>query len=113
GSSCASLGKQARKGLRGVEPPTKIGLVEPEHKQRQADDADEGGDPLVVVEKDRAHPKLPLEVAVAPLDDPLVLVAGEHLTGAEPGEVGGQRVDAVGGRLGGDRLLVAPVAQAW
>ena len=46
------------------------------------------------------------------LDDLLVLVELEDAPGAEaPGEVGRERVDAVGVRRGADRLLVALVAQ--
>src|SRR5215217_4884781 len=55
---------------------------------------------------------LVLVVAVAALDELLILVEAQHARGAQAsGEVGRERVDAVGARGGGDRVVVAGEAQ--
>src|SRR5205823_6239874 len=82
---------------------------EPEDEQRDPDDRDQGMDALVFVQEDWPHPQGLLEVAVAALDDLLALVAVKDRVGAQApvGEVGGERVDAVGSGGLGDLLLAA------
>ena len=89
-----------------------LGLDQAEDQQREADDAGQRVDAVVVVQEDRADLERLLVVAVAALDDLLALVELEHAVGAQAsGQVGRECVDAVGGRGGGDRVVVALEAQ--
>ena len=89
-----------------------LGLDQPEDQQRDPDDAGERVDAVVVVQEDRADLERLLVVAVAALDDLLALVELEHAVGGQAsGEVGRERVDAVGARGGGDRVVVAGEGQ--
>ena len=85
-----------------------LGFDEPEDQQRDPDDADQRVDAVVVVQEDRADLQCLFEVAVAALDDLLVLVEAQDVPGGDAaGEVGRERVDAVEGGGGVDRVLVA------
>jgi hypothetical protein len=64
------------------------------------------------VEEDGPHPERLLEVAVASLDPPLLLVDAQQLARPEvAGEVGGERGEPIGERGLRDRALVAPPAK--
>src|SRR5216683_4542188 len=107
------LGQDAGQGDAGAEGGAQLGLDQPEDQQRDADDCDEGLDPVVVVQEDGPDPQCLLEVAVALLDDPLVFVDLQHVQGGQRGaagvvgQVGGQRVQPVQGTGGSDRGGVA------
>ena len=76
--------------------------------RRDPDDAEQRVDAVVVVQEDRADLQGLFHVAVATLDDLLVLVEPQHLSGGQPaGEVRRERVDPVERRGGVDRGLVA------
>ncbi len=47
--------QQAGQGLLGTQAPAEIELDESEDQERQPDDADQGLDAVVVMEKDGAH----------------------------------------------------------
>src|SRR5206468_9929908 len=77
-----------------------------------ADDGDQRVDAVVVVQEDRPHVQGLFEVGVALFDDPLVFVEVEHVEGGQGalgwvGQVGGQRVEPVQRRGGGDGVGVA------
>src|SRR5215216_7461557 len=103
----AAFGQQPGELLVVAEGVAELGLDQAEDQQRDRDDAGQGHDAVVVVQEDRADLERVLVVAVAALDELLVLVEAQHARGAEAsGEVGRERVDAVGARGGGDRVVV-------
>src|SRR5216684_3964191 len=105
------LGQDAGQGDAGAEGGAQLGLDQPEDQQRDADDCDEGLDPVVVVQEDGPDPQCLLEVAVALLDDPLVLVDLQHVQGGQrvvvAGQVSAQRVQPVEPGCRGDGAGVA------
>src|SRR5712691_212783 len=113
GDGGASFGQDAGQGRAGAEGGAQLGLDQPVDQQRDADDGDEGLDPVVVVQEDGPDPQGLLEVAVALLDDPLVLVDLQHVQGGQRGtvvmvrQVGGQGIQPVELAGGGDRGIVA------
>ena len=108
GSGGAAFGQQAGELLVVAERGAGLGFDEAEDQQRDPDDADQRVDAVVVVQEDRADLERLLEVAVAALDDLLVLVEAQHVAGADAaGEVGRERVDPVDGGGGVDRVVVA------
>src|SRR5260221_3192811 len=113
GDGGAAFGQDAGQGDSGAEGGAQLGFDQPEDEQRDADDGDEGLDPVVVVQEHGPDPQGLLEVAVALLDDPLVLVDFQDVQGGQraavvvAGEVGGQRVQPVEAACGGDRPLLA------
>ena len=70
----AAFGQQSGKLLVGAERGTSLGFDQPEDQQRDADDAEQREDAIIVVQKDRADLQRLLEIAVATLDDLLVFV---------------------------------------
>src|ERR1035437_10252495 len=100
-------------GDAGAGGGAQFGLDQPEDQQRDADDGDEGFDPVVVVQEHGPDPDGLLEVTVALFRDPLVLVDLQHIEGGQrraaagAGQVGGQGIQAVQGAGGGDRGGVA------
>src|SRR6266487_16461 len=78
GAGRATLGQQPVQVLVGTQGTAKVGLEQPEEHQREPDDADQGGDAVVVVQEDRSHPQGLLGVAVAPLDQGLVFVDAQQ-----------------------------------
>src|ERR1017187_3399855 len=113
GDGGASFGEDAGQGYAGAEADAALGLAQPEDHQGDADDRDEGLDPVIVVQEDGPDPESLLEVTVALLDDPLVLVDLQDIQrGQRPavvvvGQVGGQGIQPVQGRGRGDRGSVA------
>src|SRR5260221_10972883 len=113
GDGGAAFGQDAGQGDSGAECGAQLGFDQPEDEQRDADDGDEGLDPVVVVQEHGPDPQGLLEVAVALLDDPLVFVDFQDVQGGQraavvvAGKVGGQRVQPVEPACGGDRLLGA------
>ena len=105
----AVLGQEAGNQFVLGERFAELGLDQSEDQQRDADDAGERVDAVVVVQEDRADLERLLVVAVAALDDLLAFVGAQHLPGGQAlaGKVGRQRVDPVGLGGGGDRVLVA------
>src|SRR6266568_409751 len=66
-------------GAGGAGGGAQLGLDQPEDEQGDADDGDEGLDPVVVVQEHGPDPQGLLEVAVALLDDPLVFVDAQDV----------------------------------
>src|SRR5260221_3482434 len=110
GDGGAAFGQDAGQGDSGAECGAQLGFDQPEDEQRDADDGDEGLDPVVVVQEHGPDPQGLLEVAVALLDDPLVFVDFQDVQGGQraavvvAGKVGGQRVQPVEPACGGGRL---------
>src|ERR1019366_2445915 len=113
GDGGASFGQDAGQGDAGAEGGAQLGFDQPEDEQGDADDGDEGFDPVVVVQEHGPDPQGLLEVAVALLDDPLVLVDFQDVQCGQLGavvvarQVGGERVEAVEAACRGDRVLAA------
>src|SRR5260221_5960069 len=109
GDGGAAFGQDAGQGDSGAECGAQLGFDQPEDEQRDADDGDEGLDPVVVVQEHGPDPQGLLEVAVALLDDPLVLVDFQDVQGGQraavvvAGQVGGHRVQPVEAACGGCR----------
>ena len=70
----AAFGEQAGELFVVAEGVAGLGFDQAEDQQREADDADQGVDAVVVVQEDRADLERLLGVAVAAFDDLLVLV---------------------------------------
>src|SRR6266567_2250879 len=113
GDGGAVLGQDAGQGDAGAEGGAQLGRDQPEDQQRDADDGDEGLDPVVVVQEHGPDPDGLLQVAVALFHDPLVLVDLQDVQGGQRRavvvvrQVGGQGIQAVQGAGGGDRGGVA------
>jgi hypothetical protein len=100
-------------GVPGPGGGAQFGFDEAEDEQRDADDGDEGGDAVVVVQEDRADFEGLLQVAVPLSGDPLVFAGLQHVSGGQrrlaAADLGDARVDLLPG------LAVAaaePVADA-
>ena len=92
----------------GAERGAGLGFDEPEDQQADPDDADQRVDAVVVVQEDRPDLQRLLHVAVATLDDLLVFVEAQDLSGGDPArDVRRERVDPIEALGGGDRILVA------
>ena len=92
----------------GAERGAGLGFDQPEDEQADPDDAEQRVDAVVVVQEDRPDLQCLLHVAVATLNDLLVLVEPQDVSGGDPaGEVRRERVDPVERSGGGDRVLVA------
>src|SRR5260370_29403426 len=111
GDGGAAFGQDAGQRGPGPECVAQLGFDEPEDEQRDADDGDEGGDAVVVVQEDGPDLEGLLQVAVPLLDGPLVFVDLQHVHGGQRraagvGQVGGQCVQPVEAGGGGGRVLV-------
>jgi len=79
----ALFGQQALESLARAERPAHAGLDQSEDGQGEADDTDEGGDAVVVMEKERANAQCLLGVPMSLLDHRLGFVDVEDPPGAE------------------------------
>ena len=85
-----------------------MGFDEPVDEERDPDDGEHGGDAVVVVEEDRPDFEGAFGFSVADLDEWLVFVDFEDPGGGDvAGNVGGERVDAIGSCGVGDGMGVA------
>ena len=75
----AAFGQQPGELLVGAERGAGLGFDQPEDQQADPDDAEQRVDAVVVVQEDRPDLQRLFEVAVATLDDLLVLVEPEDL----------------------------------
>src|SRR5258707_7572394 len=95
GDGGAVFGQDAGQGDAAAEGGAQLCLDQPADQQRDADDRDEGLDAVVVGQEDGPDSECLLEVAVALLDDQLVLVVLQDIQGGQRGATG------VGGQVGG------------
>ena len=88
-------------------------LGQAEDQQGQADHGDQGGDAPVEFQEDRGDGEGAFELAVAAFNDVLAFVAAEDpgRAGLAGRQVGQQRVPAVPGGFGVDRVLVEAPGQ--
>src|SRR6266540_3962497 len=79
----AAFAEQAGQLGVGAEGAAQVGFDEAEDEQGDADDGDQRGDAVVVVQEDRADLEGLFEIAVALLHDPLVFVEAQHVQGGK------------------------------